>query len=160
MKRIITSALILALTVGAAQAQSTGTDKDGQKKEFHHKGRHGQAFSKLNLTEDQKAQLKSIPAHARAVTLIKLATSPVSLGREANAAAAKCSEIMSQPVSQSFETGARLRLATAAKALANRMTAAKSGSLPQSTNRPLYLFALNSFRLRIPDPDQIAILHR
>ena len=45
MKRIITSALILALTVGAAQAQTTGTDKDAQKKEFHHRGRHGMAFS-------------------------------------------------------------------------------------------------------------------
>ena len=60
MKRIITSALILALTVGAAQAQTTGTDKDAQKKEFHHRGRHGMAFSKLNLTNDQKAQLKTI----------------------------------------------------------------------------------------------------
>ena len=57
MKRIITSALVLALTIGAAQAQTT--DSQGQKK-HHHNKEHRMAFDKLNLTADQKSQLKSI----------------------------------------------------------------------------------------------------
>jgi hypothetical protein len=87
------------------------------------------------------AQLKSIPAHASAVMLMKLATRPVAAGTVANAAVAKCSAIISHAVSHSFETGARLRRATAANALAKIATAAKSGSLPQSTNCPLMFLA-------------------
>jgi Spy/CpxP family protein refolding chaperone len=62
MKKIITSALVLALTIGAAQAQQTeGKQKDGQRKE--HKGRKdhkGHGFDQLNLTSDQQARLKTI----------------------------------------------------------------------------------------------------
>lgn len=56
MKKIITSAFVLALTIGAAQAQTTSTPKgNGHKKE--HKM---QKFDKLNLTAEQKAKLKTL----------------------------------------------------------------------------------------------------
>ena len=55
MKRIITSALVIMLSIGAAQAQTTSTDKkQGHKKE------HKMAFDNLNLSADQKARLHSI----------------------------------------------------------------------------------------------------
>src|SRR5215218_3071593 len=55
MKRIISSALVIMLTIGAAQAQTT-TDKthEGHKKE------HNKSFNDLNLSADQKARLQSI----------------------------------------------------------------------------------------------------
>ncbi len=53
MKRIITSAFVIMLTIGAAQAQTT-TDKQGHKKE------HKMAFDKLDLSADQKARLQSV----------------------------------------------------------------------------------------------------
>jgi Spy/CpxP family protein refolding chaperone len=69
MKRILTSALILALSIGAAQAQSTTTDKkEGQKKERkgdfkgHHKGHKGGGYEKLNLTADQQSRMKAVQA--------------------------------------------------------------------------------------------------
>lgn len=57
MKKIITSALMLALTVGAAQAQDSSARKDRhhQKKEHRMGG-----FDKLNLTADQQARMKAI----------------------------------------------------------------------------------------------------
>ena len=55
MKRIITSALVIMLTIGAAQAQTT-TDK----KQEGHKKEHNKAFDDLNLSADQKARLQSI----------------------------------------------------------------------------------------------------
>jgi Spy/CpxP family protein refolding chaperone len=54
MKRIITSALVIMLTIGAAQAQSTTDKHAGHKKE------HKQVFDDLNLSADQKARLQSI----------------------------------------------------------------------------------------------------
>src|SRR5215213_1948171 len=55
MKRIITSALVIMLTIGATQAQTTSTDKhEGHKKE------HNKSFDDLNLSADQKARLQSI----------------------------------------------------------------------------------------------------
>jgi Spy/CpxP family protein refolding chaperone len=55
MKRIFSSALVIMLTIGAVQAQSTSTDKhEGHKKE------HNKSFSDLNLSADQKARLQSI----------------------------------------------------------------------------------------------------
>lgn len=55
MKRIITSAFVILLTVGAAQAQTTPSDKhEGHKKE------HKMAFDELNLSADQKSRLKAI----------------------------------------------------------------------------------------------------
>jgi Spy/CpxP family protein refolding chaperone len=56
MKKIITSALVLALTIGAAQAQSTSTEKGKD----HKKEQRMDKFEGLNLTADQKAKLKSI----------------------------------------------------------------------------------------------------
>ena len=57
MKKIITSALVIALTIGAAQAQNT-TAPEGKK---HDKKEHkGQGFKELNLTADQKAKLKTL----------------------------------------------------------------------------------------------------
>ena len=56
MKKIITSALVLALTIGAAQAQSTSTEKGKD----HRKEQRMDKFEGLNLTADQKAKLKSI----------------------------------------------------------------------------------------------------
>jgi Spy/CpxP family protein refolding chaperone len=60
MKRIITSALMLALTIGAAQAQST-EKSSGQAKEQHRGGggnHHG--MDQLDLTAEQKTQLKQL----------------------------------------------------------------------------------------------------
>src|SRR5687767_182240 len=54
MKRIITSALVIMLAIGAAQAQ-TKTDKH-----HGHKKEHNMAFDNLNLSADQKARLQSI----------------------------------------------------------------------------------------------------
>lgn len=55
MKRIFSSALVILLTIGAAQAQTNSTDKrPGHKKE------QKQSFDKLNLSADQKARLQSI----------------------------------------------------------------------------------------------------
>ena len=55
MKRIFSSALVILLTIGAAQAQTNSPDKrPGFKKE------HNQSFDKLNLSADQKARLQSI----------------------------------------------------------------------------------------------------
>ena len=54
MKRIITSALVIMLTIGAAQAQTTPDKHTGPKKQ------HNKAFDDLNLSADQKARLQSI----------------------------------------------------------------------------------------------------
>ena len=54
MKRIISSALVIMLTIGAAQAQTTPDKHTGHKKE------HNKAFDDLNLSADQKARLQSI----------------------------------------------------------------------------------------------------
>jgi Spy/CpxP family protein refolding chaperone len=69
MKKILSSALILALSIGAAQAQSTTTDKkESQRKEHkgefngHHKGGKGEGMEKLNLTADQQARMKALHA--------------------------------------------------------------------------------------------------
>jgi Spy/CpxP family protein refolding chaperone len=56
MKKIITSALVLALTIGAAHAQTTSPEKEkAHKKEHKMHKKDG-----LNLTEDQKAKMKSL----------------------------------------------------------------------------------------------------
>lgn len=70
MKRIITSALILALTIGAAQAQTTDAVKQ---KHHHHRKEHSMAFKKLNLSSGQKEQLKAIRKdfHQQAMDLKK-----------------------------------------------------------------------------------------
>lgn len=54
MKRILSTALAIALFVGAAQAQNT------EDKGRHHDDRKEQAMEQLNLTADQKAKLQSI----------------------------------------------------------------------------------------------------
>lgn len=57
MKKIITSALMLALTIGAAQAQDSSARKDKHHpKKEHRMGGH----DKLNLTADQKERMKAI----------------------------------------------------------------------------------------------------
>lgn len=56
MKKIITGAFVLALSIGAAQAQTTSTDT-GKNHKKEHKMR---SFDKLNLTADQKAKMKSL----------------------------------------------------------------------------------------------------
>lgn len=61
MKRIFASALMLALTIGAANAQSTKQDKkEGQKKE------HRNHYQSLNLTEAQKAKMAELRAKHKA----------------------------------------------------------------------------------------------
>jgi Spy/CpxP family protein refolding chaperone len=54
MKKMITSALILALTIGAAQAQTTPGKHQGHKKE------QKMAYDKLNLSAEQKTSVKKI----------------------------------------------------------------------------------------------------
>jgi Spy/CpxP family protein refolding chaperone len=53
MKKIITGMLAIVLFAGAAQAQDSTRHRD-------HKGNREMASNKLNLTEDQKAKIKSI----------------------------------------------------------------------------------------------------
>jgi Spy/CpxP family protein refolding chaperone len=60
MKRIITSAFVILLTIGAANAQTTSTDKHAG-----HKKERGMAADKLNLSADQKAQLKTLHEEQR-----------------------------------------------------------------------------------------------
>ena len=55
MKRIITSAFVILLTIGAAQAQSASTEKNKTHKE-HRKG----GFDGLNLSADQQAKMKAL----------------------------------------------------------------------------------------------------
>lgn len=57
MKRVFIGALALVLTATAAQAQQAG-NTNKQQKEW--KGQRNGAFDKLNLTDAQKAQIKSI----------------------------------------------------------------------------------------------------
>ena len=54
MKRIITSAFAIMLSIGAAQAQTTTDKHQGHKKE------HKMAFDDLNLSADQKARWQSV----------------------------------------------------------------------------------------------------
>ena len=54
MKRILSTALAIVLFIGAAQAQDTTKHKGP------HNGKRGDAMKELNLTEDQKAKIKSI----------------------------------------------------------------------------------------------------
>lgn len=63
MKKILTSALILALSIGAAQAQqsTTGKGKGHQKEHRDHRMDHkGQGHEKLNLTADQKVKMQAL----------------------------------------------------------------------------------------------------
>jgi|GEM_PF-872510 len=63
MKRIFTSALVLALAIGGANAQTTSTEKGkGMKKEQkgQRKGNHGKMYDQLNLTADQKSRLQTL----------------------------------------------------------------------------------------------------
>lgn len=55
MKRILTSAFVILLTIGAAQAQTTGTEKNK-----HHKKEQKMRHDDLDLTADQKTRLKAI----------------------------------------------------------------------------------------------------
>jgi Spy/CpxP family protein refolding chaperone len=57
MKKIITSALVLALTIGAAQAQTTSAPAGKKHDKKEHKG---EAFKQLNLTAEQKAKMKTL----------------------------------------------------------------------------------------------------
>ncbi|MCU7547850.1 hypothetical protein OCK74_01935 [Chitinophagaceae bacterium LB-8] len=54
MKRIISGALILAITIGSAQAQTTREKHEGHKKEY------GMAYDQLNLSADQKTSVKKV----------------------------------------------------------------------------------------------------
>jgi hypothetical protein len=56
MKRILTSALFILFTIGAAQAQTT----NGKHKS--HKQEHNVAYDKLNLSTDQQARMKIVRA--------------------------------------------------------------------------------------------------
>ena len=58
MKKIFIGALALVLTATAAQAQTTDNGAQKPKREMR-KG-HGPAMDKLNLTNAQKAQMKTI----------------------------------------------------------------------------------------------------
>ncbi|MGZ3897244.1 MAG: hypothetical protein ACXVBT_01600 [Flavisolibacter sp.] len=56
MKKIITGAFVLALTIGAAKAQTTSPDNSKD----HRKEYKMKEWDKLNLTADQKAKMKSL----------------------------------------------------------------------------------------------------
>lgn len=60
MKRILTAALALLLFAGVSQAQAR-QDSSG----FHHRGGHEMMAKQLNLTADQKAQMKTIHENQR-----------------------------------------------------------------------------------------------
>ena len=62
MKRIVTSALILALSFGAAQAQTTTKEKSKGDRKEHKKDFESKrgGLEKLNLSADQQARLKAV----------------------------------------------------------------------------------------------------
>src|SRR4051812_28445805 len=63
MKKIVLGMMAVALTFSAmAQTNDGSADKaKSEQKEFKHKhARHGENFDKLNLTDDQKAQVKTL----------------------------------------------------------------------------------------------------
>ncbi len=55
MKRIVTSALVILFTIGAAQAQTIS-----KQKHKGHKQEHKMAYDKLNLSADQQARMKAV----------------------------------------------------------------------------------------------------
>ena len=61
MKKMITGAFVLALTIGAAQAQTTSPEKGKD----HHKEHKMQKLQDLNLTEEQKAKIKTLRAEQK-----------------------------------------------------------------------------------------------
>jgi Spy/CpxP family protein refolding chaperone len=62
MKRFFTSALVLALAIGSAHAQTTSSDKNkGARKEHKGgKGDHNKMYDQLNLSADQKTRFQAI----------------------------------------------------------------------------------------------------
>jgi Spy/CpxP family protein refolding chaperone len=58
MKKILTGFLAIALSVGAAQAQTK--DSSFRKDKRHHKEHRMGSFQSLNLSEEQKAKMKSL----------------------------------------------------------------------------------------------------
>jgi Spy/CpxP family protein refolding chaperone len=58
MKRIVLSFLVVAISAVAANAQEKHEGYKGMRKHHH----HGMAIEKLNLSEDQKAQFKTLNA--------------------------------------------------------------------------------------------------
>jgi Spy/CpxP family protein refolding chaperone len=59
MKRIFAGLFVFALTIGAAQAQAQTKDSTHRKHEKHSKGNMDR-YERLNLTEDQKASMKTL----------------------------------------------------------------------------------------------------
>ena len=55
MKKIMIGAVVLMLAAGSVQAQD-----NSQVQRKHHRHQHGKMFEKLNLTQDQKDQMKSL----------------------------------------------------------------------------------------------------
>jgi Spy/CpxP family protein refolding chaperone len=55
MKKIMIGAVVLMLAAGSVQAQD-----NSQVQRRHHRHQHGKMFEKLNLTQDQKDQMKSL----------------------------------------------------------------------------------------------------
>ncbi len=55
MKRILTSALVILFTIGAAQAQTTSKEKHKG-----HKQEHKMAYDRLDLSADQQARMKVV----------------------------------------------------------------------------------------------------
>lgn len=62
MKRILTSALVLALITGTAQAQSSSAEKARGHNKEHRMGGHNKmgAYDQLNLSAEQKSQLQAL----------------------------------------------------------------------------------------------------
>ena len=62
MIRFFTSALVLALAIGSAHAQTTSTDKSKEARKEHkgQKAGHGKMYDQLNLTADQKTRLQAL----------------------------------------------------------------------------------------------------
>jgi Spy/CpxP family protein refolding chaperone len=65
MKRIVTTAFIIALSFGAAQAQQQEGAAKKEKGQHHGKHQKGEGMEKLNLSADQKARIKTINENYR-----------------------------------------------------------------------------------------------
>lgn len=65
MKRIVTTAFIIALSFGAAQAQKQEGATKKEKGQHHGKHHQGESMEKLNLSADQKARIKTINENYR-----------------------------------------------------------------------------------------------
>src|SRR5579871_3254088 len=105
--------------------------------------------------------MKSTPAEMRAMRSMSVAATPQIPGAGVKMRAVKCTAIRTQPVSQCREAVVWPRRATDAKAHVSAATAARSGSLLQSTRVPQFVRLFNSRHASMLRMNEmVVLLHR